>query len=39
MGWIDMKFCSDIYEPQKMNLTDFGDPVTSLYSSTILEYS
>ena len=23
-----MKFCTDIHDPQKMNPTDFGDPLT-----------
>ncbi len=27
-GWIAMKFCTDIYGPQRMNPTDFGDLMT-----------
>lgn len=28
IGWIDMKFCSDIHVLQRMNQSDFGDPLT-----------
>ena len=28
IGWIAMKFCTDSHHPQKIILTDFGDPHT-----------
>ncbi len=28
IGWINMKFCTNIHGPQKMNPKNFGDPLT-----------
>ncbi len=28
IGWIVIKFCTDVHGSQRMNPTDFGDPLT-----------
>lgn len=27
IGWVAMKFCTDSYDPQRLNYKDFGDPL------------